>query len=102
MLQSASDIFGSPLAHIRLVAFSTDGHRLCSCSTVGTIKVWDTRSGHTVHEIRAVAKDTTGMFWGISAAALSPDGLSACTGCDDGSILLWDIASGTHRTIDKD
>ncbi len=69
------------------VAFSSDGRRLASASSDGTIRVWDVASG----QILATLKGHSGS---VTSVAFSPAGRYLASGSLDRTIRVWDVASG--------
>ena len=74
------------------LSFSPQGRHLLSGSADGTARIWDYRTGKTIHILRSSAKGISDFIY---AAAFSPNGKNVVTGHSDGSLVLWDMASGS-------
>jgi WD40 repeat protein len=64
------------------VALSPDGKRLASCSSDGTVKVWDTQSGQAVLTLK-------GHNSSVQSVAFSPDGKRLASGSWDQTVKVW-------------
>lgn len=75
---------------IKHVAFSSDGHRLASLDRVGTLMIWDTRSGVNVLTVNNIGDFSIGgqIFW-------SPDGNQIAIGGEQQPITIFDAHTGT-------
>jgi WD40 repeat protein len=76
---------------VRSVAFSSDGKRLASASMDGTVKLWDTATGH---ETRTLAGHTGGVF----TVVFSADGKRLASASLDQTVKVWDARTG-HVTL---
>jgi len=68
------------------VAFSSDGTRLATGGSSGSVRVWDAASGRQLLGVRHGK-------W-VTSVAFSPDGTRLATGCSGLSVRVWDAASG--------
>lgn len=68
------------------VSYSPDGQTLVTAGADGTLRRWDSMTGHLLMTI-------TGDEY-FSSAAFSPDGRLLATGGSDFNVKLWDISSG--------
>jgi WD40 repeat protein len=73
------------------VAFSPDGTRLVSASSVGAVKVWDVVTGHE-------ALTLNGPWRGAMSAAFSPDGKRLACANFDQTVTVCDAITG-HETL---
>lgn len=78
---------GSAGATVRAVAWHPREPRLATASADGTVRLWDTTAGVTLHTLNAGAKAATSV-------AFSPDGAVIAVGSLDGAVHLWDGATG--------
>jgi WD40 repeat protein len=67
------------------VEFSPRGDTFVSCGQDGTIRFWETATGHLKRVLR-------GHDGEVNCAAFSPDGTRLATGGDDGTIRLWSLS----------
>lgn len=74
-------------AGIRALSFSNDGARLVSTSMDRTARIWDVKTGKTLHVLR-------GHEAPVKSATFSADGRRVVTTADDGTARIWDAASG--------
>jgi WD40 repeat protein len=74
-------------AKVNSVSLSSDGSSMVSCSSDGTVRIWDVSTG----EPRAVF---TEQGVPVTSATFSPDGLRVAVGDLHGSICEWDISTG--------
>jgi WD40 repeat protein len=82
------------LSHVGAVwgaSFSVNGQHLATAGNDGTLKIWDTLTGHLLKTISVLKPAADG--YGVTSVAFSPDGklLAASTG--DGRILLYDAVT---------
>jgi WD40 repeat protein len=75
-------------SQVRAVAFSPDGQILTSASDDGTVRLWDPRTGTTMHTIE-------GHIDRVRAVAFSPDGQVLASASNDRTVRLWDPRTGT-------
>ncbi|MYS20471.1 WD domain-containing protein, G-beta repeat-containing protein, partial [Streptomyces sp. DvalAA-14] len=78
------------LPQLRAFAFSRDGATMATGGEDGTVRLWDTATGHTIATL-------TGRTGRVDAIAYSPDGHTLATCGQDGTVRLWDTASGELR-----
>jgi WD40 repeat protein len=67
------------------VAFSRDGRHVVSGSDIGTLCLWDLKSG--------TSRVLEGHDGWVHAVAFSPDGRHIVSGPEDYTLRLWDVAS---------
>lgn len=89
---------GAPIAvdtRIAGVAFTTDGQRIVSGDTEGTIRMWNAETGQAVgNPITATSRDMVSF-------AMSPDGALFASGDETGTVEVWDAESGRSlRSLD--
>jgi serine/threonine protein kinase len=73
------------------VSFTADSARALSCSTDGTIRLWNVKTGAEVHCF-------SGHKGGVTAVAPSPAGLHFASGGDDRTVRTWGVVSGEELT----
>ena len=64
------------------------GQRIMTCSSDGSLRVWDLKTGEQIGDAWRNGKD------GVVAIALSLEGKKVVCGCVDGAVELWDIDTG--------
>ncbi len=79
---------------VHAVTFRPDGKWLATLGDEGTIRVWDTGSGH---ELRALVAKTSGSLaqeveW--AGLRFSPNGRRLASATGDGLVRIWDPATG--------
>lgn len=65
------------------------GRKVLSCSTDGTVRVWDVAERRVLRQFAGVAHPYHSL-----SAAFSPDGRRLLIAPPDGTVRLWDVASG--------
>ena len=77
---------------VQSVSWSPDGARLATTSLDDTVKVWDSRTGALLHDLRSVKL----VFLGPNGGQLAwnPDGTRFATAGDDGMAKVWDSHTG--------
>jgi WD40 repeat protein len=77
------------------IEFLPDGKRALSCSSDGTLILWDLQEGTPLYRLDGRPRQE-----GVWAVAISPDGETALSDTGDGAMILWDIQNGQEiRTI---
>src|SRR5262249_26050882 len=75
------------------VSVSPDGSRIASASHDGTVRLWDARTGQSLHVL-------VGHAGIVDAVAFSPDGRLLASAGFDSTVRLWDPATGKDvRTL---
>jgi hypothetical protein len=67
------------------VSVSPDGALAAAGTLDGYLRVWDTRTGRMLGEVK-------GHDYFVAATAFSPDGKTLASGSNDATVLLWDVA----------
>lgn len=75
-------------AEVTSLSFSRDGKTLASASEDGTVRVWDTATGHPRRTIAAAHAG------GATSVAVAPDGKHVASGGKDKTVKLWSVATG--------
>ncbi|KIK33655.1 hypothetical protein CY34DRAFT_31596, partial [Suillus luteus UH-Slu-Lm8-n1] len=70
---------------VKGVAHLPGGQRIITCSSDGSLRLWDLKSGTQIGEDW---RDQDGGVWSM---ALSPNGEIVASGCNDGKVILWDV-----------
>ena len=99
MEQAPGDPPGLSLEHtlqghgsqVNQVHWSPDGNKLASCSSLGSILIWDAHSG----KLRRAFGGNGAVF----DVAWSPDGMLLASDARDRSIRLWDVRLGRLSSI---
>jgi WD40 repeat protein len=76
---------------IEAAAFSPDGRTLATCSTDGTIRLWDLATGQTTTTL------THGGY--VVSVTFSPDGRTLASSSTDRTARLWDPVTGQAIAI---
>lgn len=80
---------------IRKVIASPDGKLIASIADDMVCKLWDTKTGKLVHELRGHKEKTPNDFNSmLYAVAFSADSKLLATGDKVGHIVVWDVQSG--------
>jgi len=69
------------------VSFSPDGKRVATCSSDGTLRIWDAASGHLVLDFRSDTGWKQYRTW--ASVAFSPDGNYLASATGDGTVKIW-------------
>jgi WD40 repeat protein len=73
-------------AGVSALAYSPEGRVLASGTGDGTVKLWDTATGH-------VSATFSGHHGRVQSVAFAPDGSTLASGDDDGCIFLWNLGA---------
>lgn len=73
--------------NIHFCSFSPLGTLLATCSTDGTVKIWDTKTGQLTWELQHASRCA------IRVCKFSPDSTCIVTGSEDDTICLWEVAT---------
>jgi WD40 repeat protein/serine/threonine protein kinase len=71
---------------VNAVAFSRDGERLASAGGDGTVKVWNSRTGKVLQNVKAHARS-------VASVAFHPDGKHLATTGADRKVKVWDLTA---------
>lgn len=74
------------------VTYSPDGQRLASTSGDGTVRVWDSHSGHELLKLN-------GHSGGGRVVAFSPDGRQLAAAGWNGSVKVWNTTDGQETIV---
>ncbi|KAG2069218.1 WD40 repeat-like protein [Suillus decipiens] len=66
------------------------GRRIITCSTDGSLRLWDLKSGVQIGDDWRDGVGEVRVF----TIALSPDGSTVASGSNDGALRLWDVKTG--------
>ncbi len=81
------------------IEFLPDGKKVLSCSSDGTLILWDLEVGTPLYHLDGRPRQE-----GVWAVAISPDGSTALSDTGDGTMILWDMQTGeeirTFRSTD--
>jgi WD40 repeat protein/transcriptional regulator with XRE-family HTH domain len=75
-------------SNVFAVAFSSGGTLLASAGADGTVRLWNTATGHPVATLHA-----TSARYGVHGVAFSPDGRLLASADGDGTVRLWNTAN---------
>ena len=73
-------------AEVTSIAFSPDGRRLASSCADGRVKVWDSRTGALLRNVRG----HTGV---VTSVEFTPNGRRLVSGSRDRTVKVWDLSS---------
>src|SRR5664279_5166498 len=89
-LKSPISLHGPFAGHpglVRAVAVTTDGRTIISAGYDGTVRTWDSATGHPGHTL-------TGHTGAVHAVAVTADGRTIISAGYDGTVRTWDSATG--------
>ncbi|KAG2341135.1 WD40 repeat-like protein [Suillus weaverae] len=75
---------------VRGVAHLPDAQRIITCSSDGSLRLWDLKSGAQIGDEWRDEGDEAQ----VSTMALSPNGKTLASGSNDGTVRLWDVETG--------
>jgi WD40 repeat protein/serine/threonine protein kinase len=88
-----------PTGHqnISSLSLSSDGRRIATGGSEGSIKLWDTSSLEPGASLLGHGEPVTSLAW-------SPDGRILASGSEDGTVRLWDVATRQEleRLVERD
>ncbi|QDU95535.1 WD40 repeat domain-containing protein [Lignipirellula cremea] len=85
---------------IRHLDVSADGKLAASVADDMVCRLWDTKSGKLLHELRGHDAVTESHFPSmLYAVAFSPDGKHVATGDRVGKVVVWGTATGKQETV---
>ncbi|XP_034550343.1 WD repeat, SAM and U-box domain-containing protein 1-like [Notolabrus celidotus] len=76
---------------IHSCCFSSCGSKLLSCSTDGSVIVWDSETGETTAVLQHPGRSP------LRVCAMAPDSSHLLAGASNGTVSLWDFTSKTLR-----
>jgi WD40 repeat protein len=74
-------------AKVRTAVFSPDGNRVVTASEDGTARIWDARTGKSIHTLLGHANT-------VENAIFSPNGSRVLTTSSDSTARIWDSQTG--------
>jgi WD40 repeat protein len=74
-------------AAVRTVVFSPDGRQLATADDDGILHIWDTSTGHELHQLRG---HTSGIFF----TQFSANGQYLVSSGRDNNVIVWDLQIG--------
>jgi WD40 repeat protein len=77
---------------VNAVAISADGTRVASGSSDGVLKIFDSRVGNTIQEMRGDPSE-------VLSLAFKPGGAQIASGHKDGTFRIWNVESGDPATV---
>jgi WD40 repeat protein len=72
------------------VAHLPGGQRIITCSSNGSLRLWDLENGAQIGD----EWEDEGDKAGVVTMALSPNGKTLASGSTDGTVRLWDVGIG--------
>jgi hypothetical protein len=76
------------------MTFSSDGHRLASCSRENSAQIWDLERGGEPLVLKGHAGDVTSLSFSLSGDRLA-------SGSADKSVRVWDVEGGSEKLVLK-
>ncbi|MBA0558602.1 hypothetical protein Golob_015614 [Gossypium lobatum] len=87
---SCLNVFSGHGASVTCGDFTPDGKTICTGSEDATLRIWNPRSGESIHVVRGFPYHTEGL----TCLSISSDSTFAVTGSKDGSVHVVNITTG--------
>ncbi|KIK39349.1 hypothetical protein CY34DRAFT_808380, partial [Suillus luteus UH-Slu-Lm8-n1] len=83
-------VMGGHTDIVESVVHLPGGRRIMTCSSDGSLRLWDLESGAQIGDDWKDEQEKSG----VHDIALSPNGKTIVSGCWDGKVKLWDVETG--------